>query len=223
LSATGFTSNAGVVQVDGTLAIGGFSAAPASTDCASCELQVAVTGPAFTNEASGTLTGNGNIIVAGGAGTLDNFGTIAPGTDGTVGTLSLTSNLVMEPGSTVRADLFSASSHDVINVSGTAVTGGAYAVTYQPGVSFSAGDVFSMLRAGALDATTLPTVNKPELTPATRGNAFVLAAQAPPLDEAAIRQMRNESILFAERFLQDDIDRIGKDDIVVTDTACVPR
>jgi hypothetical protein len=35
--------------------------------------------------------------------------------------------------------------------------------------------------------------------------------------------MRNESILFAERFLQDDIDRIGKDDIVVTDTACVPR
>jgi hypothetical protein len=103
------------------------------------------------------------------------------------------------------------------------VTGGAYAVTYQPGVSFSAGDVFSMLRAGALDATTLPTVNKPELTPATRGNAFVLAAQAPPLDEAAIRQMRNESILFAERFLQDDIDRIGKDDIVVTDTACVPR
>lgn len=253
LRAPAFFSNAGTVQVGGTIDIGGSTHSapvpppppppPPVEECSLCVLQV--TSGTFVNEASGTLTGTGNIIVNGGSGTIDNFGTISPGGTGTVGTLTLSSSLIMEAGSTVATDLLSTASHDSLVVSGTARTGGNYAVTYQPGATFSAGDVFSMLQAGALDATTLPTVSAGELSPSTRGSEFVLVANAPfpavpapppppPPAPAApeVEQVNNQVITFAQLFLQEALmqqekeareNQIGKDDIVVTDVACTPR
>lgn len=244
-----FYANSGTVQVNGTLDIGGSTHSvpapppPPVEECSLCVLQVAPT--AFVNEASGTLTGNGNIIVNGGAGTIDNFGTLAPGGAGTVGTLTLTGNLIMESGSTVATDLLSTSSFDQLAVSGTARTGGSYTVNYLPGTSFSAGDSFAVLQASALDASTLPTVNAGELSVGNSGNSLVLRANAPfppapapapaPVPDAtapAVQVVTNQVVTFMNLFLQEaeqqqqqeaKENEIGRDDIVVTDTACTPR
>jgi hypothetical protein len=236
LSAPLFDTNAGTVQVDGTLRVGPNFLL---TDTA---FLAAATGSTFTNLSSGMLTGNGSIIVNGGVGTVDNFGTIAPGGVGTVGTLALGSNLIMEGGSTLATDIVTTGSHDVLQVSGTATTGGSVAVSYQSGTMFSSGESFRVLQAGALDASSLPPVDKPELVSAASGNDMLLVAIAsypsstvvPPTQtsgeqQSGARQVDSQVVTFSQFFTEmfeqqnqeDKKDtRFGKDDIVITDTAC---
>ena len=135
---------------------------------------VAGGGATFSNRAPGVLSGNGTLVA-----TVDNFGTIAPGGLGTVGTLSIFGNLVMEPGSLIAADLVDPGNHDKLLVSGTIRSGGSFAVNYPGGASFSTGDRFPVLQSGALDATTVPVVNKAELLATASGNDLVLVATAP--------------------------------------------
>ena len=105
----------------------------------------------------------------------------------------------------------------------------------------AAGDQFHVLQAGTLDGTTMPTVNKTELQPqATPTELLLVAASAPqpapppspapssqtetPQQANALQQTNNYVVTFADLFVQMAIEqepkRMGKDDIVVTDTAC---
>jgi hypothetical protein len=186
--------------------------------------------PAFTNLASGVLTGTGNIVVNGGAGTVDNFGTIAPGGAGAVGTLAINGNLVMESSAVLAADLVKAGNYDTLVVSGSATSGGKVAVSYQPDTIFLQGQSFAVLQSGALSAGTLPTVDKPQLAAAANGNNLLLVARSDfpsgvsPIVQSAALQGVNQVVTFADLFVKmaqdQDPKRIGKDDIVVTDTAC---
>lgn len=229
-------ANEGTVKVDGILEAG----PPPSLliDCVSACVLAAATAPGgtFTNLAGGVITGNGTLVVGGGLGIVDNYGTIAPGGEGTVGTLTLDGSLAMQSGSTVATDLLGASSFDVLKVSGTTTTGGSYAINYLPGASFAAGTTFRVLESGALDATTLPSVSVPELSAASSGNDLLMVAgkdfpsappPAAPQEQQAAQQMNNQVVTFAELFIeesekQDEEKRIGRDDIVVTDTSCKP-
>lgn len=241
-----FYNNSGKMQVDGILTIGSPRTASSTTTAPLDTSAATVTGGTFTNAASGILSGTGSIIVDGGSGTVDNFGTIAPGGVGSVGTLTVDANLVMEAGSTYAADVLNATSHDVLKVEGLATTGGSFAVNYLSGATFSAGQVFSMLQASGVTATTLPTVDKTELTATATTTELQLLAMAPfptPIpapapapaveptttEEQAAEVVTNQVTQFAQLFLQEALQQleedkketqIGKDDIVVTETAC---
>jgi len=214
------------VQVDGVLRIGD---PPPEFDGGSAAIPT--TGPLFTNEASGVLAGTGTIAVSDGQGSIQNFGTIAPGGVGTIGTLTLGANLFMEDGSTFAVDLLNTSSHDRLVVTGSvaATSGTTVAVNLLPGASFMEGDTFRVVQSGGLDATTLPKVDKPQLRDEASGNDLLLVATSlvgPQLVEAQ-QQANNQVTTFADLFVKmsedQDKERIGKDDIVVTDTACTTR
>lgn len=243
LRAQTFTSNRGAVQANGTLEIGTSLSNLSTTDCATCT-QLAIGGDTFVNEASGMLGGNGTVVVSGGAGTVQNFGTIAPGliTSGTgdIGSLTLTSNLLMEAGSRIDGDLSNTASYDILKVSGTATTGGSYNAIYMPGASFTAGDVFEVLQAGNLLAAMPPTLSVPELLAEAKGSTLALVAKAPypPLAgpppsavQEQVKQVDGQLVTFANLFVQLAKQQqgpvaereIGKDDIVVTDAACLPQ
>lgn len=227
-------ANEGTVKVDGTLEAG--SSPSLLIDCVGECLLAAAPEDTFTNLAGGVITGNGTLVVSGGLGVVDNYGTIAPGGEGTVGTLTLDGSLVMQPGSSIATDLASTTSFDVLKVTGSVTTGGSYAINYLPGASFGTGTSFRVLESGALDATTLPSVSVPELSAAASGNDLLLVAgkdfpsvppPAAPQEEQAAQQMNNQVVTFAELFIeeaekQDEEKRIGRDDIVVTDTSCKP-
>ncbi|MDE2605010.1 MAG: filamentous hemagglutinin N-terminal domain-containing protein [Burkholderiales bacterium] len=236
LDAPQFLDNTGTLQVDGTLRIG--TVTPSGTTTTTQIAAAVAPGTVFTNQASGVLSGSGTLAVDSGAGTVDNFGTLSPGGAGTVGTLTLNAGLVMEPGSVYAADILSTATHDTVLVSGSLVSGGSYVINYVGGPVFNAGDVLRMIQSAALDATTLPTSDRPELASAANGNDAVLVANVtlptpvpppPPDQQQALQQSNNQVTTFAQLFVQmsdqqqeqDKQDnRIGKDDIVVTDTAC---
>jgi filamentous hemagglutinin family protein len=228
----GFAGNDGTLNVDGTLTIATLT--PPS---------LAPTPGVFTNNATGVISGTGTLMVDDGTSTLNNFGTIAPAGVGTIGTLTLNANLVMESGSTLAADLLNTSSYDNLVVTGSTTSGGGVAVNYLTGAAFSAGDRFRVVQSASLDATTLPTVSQPQLLSQANGSDLLLVAisgyppppppppappapVAPPDQVNAQQQTNNQVVTFAELFVQmaeqqqDDKKGIGKDDIVVTDTAC---
>ena len=241
LNAASFFDNAGALVVNGTLNIGSSAVPPAPVPApapAPVPLLAAAVGPGavFTNQASGTVSGSGTINVDQGTGTVDNFGTLAPGGTGVVGQLRIGGSLVMEAGSTLAADVVNTASYDSVVVSGTAQSGGSVAANYLPGTSFAAGDSFRVLQSAALDAATVPPVDKPELLAQASGNDLLLVAAAPypavapappPLgavQQEAQQQSNNQVTTFLtlfEQLQEEDVHRIGKDDIVVTDTACV--
>ena len=206
--------------MNGTLTIG----------CGEC-------GSALTNEARGVITGNGTLDVADGLGLLENHGKIAPGGVGSTGKLTIEGDLLMQPGAVLHADLVNTLTHDILAVSGVATTGGTVEVNHPAGTSIAAGDAFAVLQAGSLDASTLPAVSGDSMVASAAGNDLVLRARAQvpapapaagtPQD-AAQQQVTSQVVVFQQLFQEaadraDDAEPIGKDDIVVTDTACAPR
>lgn len=224
-------SNTGTVNVDGKLELGERQATTRTALVAA-----AATAPAlFTNQASGLLTGAGTIAVAGGSGTLDNFGTIAPGGAGVIGTLSIDGNLAMESGSTLAIDLLSPAAYDSLGVAGSAQTGGSVAVSYRPGSSFQRGDSFRLLQSGTLDARNLPSINVPQLALRPDATALLAIANAPypaapapmPAQAPAAQQVANQVVTFAQLFVQEAHNQASqrpkdRDSIVTTDNACKP-
>lgn len=217
LGAPYLEANQGVLHVDGT-----FDTGASGT---------------FNNQASGKLAGNGTIRVGGGSGTLNNGGTISPGNS--IGTLTIDGNLVMEAGSVYAAEILNATDHDRLVVTGTVTAGGSIAVSYLQGASFAAGDTFRIIQAGSVSsASSVPTDNKSEVDAqlgATEvrlvASAALVAAPAvaPPDEVAAAQESNNALTAFLQLYQQElerqqqeekDENRIGKDDIVVTDTAC---
>ncbi|MDB5899424.1 MAG: hypothetical protein JWP41_3026, partial [Ramlibacter sp.] len=167
-----FFSNAGTLVADGKLQVG----LPGSSSLVSAST---FAGPTLTNQSTGLITGSGTLQVADGLGTVDNFGAIAPGRVGGVGTLQLLANLFMESGSKVVTDLQSPTVFDILKVGGQTVSGGGFEVTYGSGASFPAGTTFRVLQSASLDSAAMPTVNQPQLTVAASGNDAVLVAQSP--------------------------------------------
>ena len=101
----------------------------------------------FSN--NGTLMGTGSYAVAG---TLFNAGTVAPGAS--PGTLALAGNYLQGAGGSFAVDLESLASHDLFNVSGSAVLGGTLALSCYAACSYAVGDVFTILDSvGALSGS----------------------------------------------------------------------
>jgi filamentous hemagglutinin family protein len=218
-----FLTNKGKVQVNGRLDIG----LPRPPDTTASAVP-SVSGDTFVNESTGVLTGNGTIAVDNGDGLVNNFGTINPGAIGGTGLLTLESSLAMQPGSTLAMDLLSASSFDAVKVTGTAATGGTIAVNLLPGAGFQQGATFAVIQSGNLDASTMPSVSLSQLEPTASGNNLVLVAGSAvvPFGAPEIQEVNNQVVQFASLFLEEAERQrraIGKDDIVVTDTACTPQ
>ncbi|HYE40074.1 MAG TPA: hypothetical protein VEB23_09095, partial [Ramlibacter sp.] len=225
LYANGFTSNEGTLNVNGTLWAGTIA-------CGECGFALP---EGLTNEAGGLITGTGTVVVGGGTGVLENDGKIAPGGVGSTGKLTIDGHLQMNAGSVLHVDLVNRLTHDILQVTGTAVTGGTVEVGHPAGTSIAAGDTFAVLRAASLASDTLPGVGSGQVVAGASGSDLVLRATAPlPAtggsgvpQGGAQQQVLGEIITFQQLFEQaangDDEQRIGKDDIVVTDVACTPR
>jgi len=114
----------------------------------------------FNNLAGATLAGTGTVRVANGTGTIANQGTIAPGGDGSLGTLALEGKLVQQAGATLAVDVRSASAFDQLKVSGGATTGSdsRVLVRYAPGATLAPGDSVQVLQAASMTASGLPQV-----------------------------------------------------------------
>jgi hypothetical protein len=125
------------------------------------------------------LAGGGTLDL--GTGTVTNNGIIAPGGVGTVGTLSITGNLVMGATSVLNVDLNSPSSgnYDVLNVSGVAtLSGGTLSVAGAGG----AGSYTVLNATGGFGATTFTTINAGALllTPTYTATTMDVTISAPP-------------------------------------------
>ncbi len=243
LSTTYFTSNEGVLNVNGTLRANTFS-------CGECgylegdggygllaesELEGS---PSFVNAAGGVISGSGTLAIDDGQGWLDNHGKIAPGGVGSTGKLTIDGNLQMHSDSVLHADVVNTLTHDILAVTGTTVTGGKVEVSHPAGTAIQTGDTFAVLQSGALDTTTMPGVSSNAMSVSASGNNLVLRATAPvpapaPAPAPAVPQQQaqqevlGEIITFQQLFEQqqrdDDQGEPGRDDIVVTDTSCLPR
>ncbi len=93
----------------------------------------------------GTLTGDARLQVSG---TLNNRGTIAPGSFG-AGTLTLASNLLQTADAVFAVDLTSLAEHDLLMVTGSASLAGTLALNCLGACSYEVGDVITILDAGS--------------------------------------------------------------------------
>jgi len=167
------TENAGMLSVGGLLAVG-------DCDC-------------WTFKNTGTVTGTGTLDIAGGTGTLLNQGRIAPGAaPATVGSLSILGDLVNGPGSVLAIDVASATSYDIVNVSGNvSFTSGAaaakarmtvvppeIALNFLGGASLPAGSSFTPIIAGSYVTSELPVVTGGDYSVSASPN-FTLTAGTP--------------------------------------------
>ncbi|OAJ63227.1 beta strand repeat-containing protein [Paraburkholderia ginsengiterrae] len=76
-----------------------------------------LTSGTFTNDTGGNLSGNGTISVASGTGVLLNNGTIAPGGDGAIGSLSINGGYSQSATGTLLIDIAGAGSYDTLSYS----------------------------------------------------------------------------------------------------------
>lgn len=136
----GFTQTAGLTQLSG----GNVSASAA----------------AF-NLNAGSLTGAGTVSTIGG---FFNGGTVDPGTPSTPGTINVNGVYSQSPGGTLRFDLASPTSYDILNVTGSASLNGALVVATIGGFMPAGGQSFPVLNFASNGGTdfsskTLPPVS----------------------------------------------------------------
>ncbi|MFZ4623404.1 MAG: beta strand repeat-containing protein, partial [Rhodoferax sp.] len=103
----------------------------------------------FTN--SGTLSGDGTLVVGTGGARLVNAGTISPGGTNVAGTLSVTGDVRLDAGSVLNIELggtTAGTQHDVLAVTGSATLGGSLTATtinsFVPG-----GQSFDVITSGS--------------------------------------------------------------------------
>jgi hypothetical protein len=99
----------------------------------------------FRND--GTITGTGTLRTWFANRTLDNRGTLDPGSlagAGASGTLTVNGNLGMAPASTLRIDFDATGAIDLLAVTGNATWGGVLAVWAAPGQQFELGETFTV-------------------------------------------------------------------------------
>lgn len=238
LSTSYFTSNEGVLNVNGTLRAYAYgcdcSEEPPLEELALLALDSSSS--SFVNQAGGVISGTGTLMINDGQGWLENHGKIAPGGVGTTGKLTIDGNLQMHSDSVLHADIVNTLTHDILAVTGTTITGGKVEVGHPAGTSIKTGDTFAVLQAGMLEPSAMPGVSSGAMTVSASGYNLVLRATAPvpaPTPAPSVPQQQaqqevlGEIITFQQLFEQqqrdDDQGEPGRDDIVVTDTSCLPR
>lgn len=88
------------------------------------------------------------------------MGGIAPGTMGTIGTLTVDGNLVLSSGSTVMFDLGPVPTADLLAVTGAANLGGTIAFAPTAGTTLQTGDEYTLITAGGGVTGTFDTVGQ---------------------------------------------------------------
>ncbi|MFL9869723.1 filamentous hemagglutinin N-terminal domain-containing protein [Paraburkholderia fungorum] len=107
----------------------------------------------FTNDTGGNLSGNGTISVASGTGALLNNGTISPGGDGAIGSLSINGGYSQSATGTLVIDVAGASSYDTLSYSAPSLTlGGTLQTNLLGGYVPTLGTTFAAL-SGPVSST----------------------------------------------------------------------
>ncbi|AXL50466.1 hypothetical protein DSC91_002692 [Paraburkholderia caffeinilytica] len=107
----------------------------------------------FTNDTGGNLSGNGTISVTSGSGALLNNGTISPGGNGTIGSLSINGGYSQSATGTLLIDIASASSYDTLIYSASSLTlGGTLQTNLLGGYVPTLGTTFAAL-SGPVSST----------------------------------------------------------------------
>ncbi|MBI4984863.1 MAG: filamentous hemagglutinin N-terminal domain-containing protein, partial [Rhodocyclales bacterium] len=187
LNAAGQSSNiSGTLANNGTLGIsaGSMTVAGAVTQAGTLDVASGATFTrtgGFTN--TGTLAGNGMIVVGTGTAKLVNQGDIKPGGSGATGTLSIVGDLQLSTGSNLNMELAGtgAGQYDKLAVSG-ALTGNAgsfgnLALTESGSFRMAGGNGFPLVGAGSVaTATTFAPLALTDitLTPAYSATDFTL-------------------------------------------------
>jgi len=132
----------------------------------------------------GTISGTGTLLIGtSGAGTLDNSGTIAPGGEGTAGTLTIAGNFRQQPSGLLLIDLGGPApgQSDRLAVTGTAELGGTLTTGLIAGYNPVAGDSIEVIAAGGGISGAFTTQNLPPNFEAdSTGSIFRLVSLAPP-------------------------------------------
>ena len=159
---SGVFSNAGTVDVQaGTLGI--VNALSQSGTMKSATGTTLELPDGFVNAAGGTLSGDGTIVVGAGTGTLVNEGTLSPATAGTVGTLTVSGNLVQGATGSVAVDLggTGAGASDLLAVSGSIALGGTLDATLLGGYNPADGDFVPVIAVGGTANGGFALTNNP--------------------------------------------------------------
>ncbi len=108
---------------------------------------LSVSGTSFVSSSAGVITGTGVLDETGLSGAFTNNGTLDPGTDSTIGTLSITGDVDQNSTATLVIDVQSVATHDQLVVSGAYDLVGSYDIRFQsnPGVSS-----FTIVNAGSV-------------------------------------------------------------------------
>ncbi len=192
LSATGTTTLSSAVTVDRFTIAG----AGARLDIAAAG---SLTSLMAVNQIAGTMNVNGALVspgdyfllagLLGGTGTItapfttNVLGSIAPGTVGTIGTLTFNGNLILSSGGAYLVDLGPNHTADRLQINGAANLGGALGFAPIGGYTIRNGDTFTILNAtGGLSGTQFVTptaisaILRPQVT--YSATAVTLAIQA---------------------------------------------
>ncbi|CAN5499974.1 hypothetical protein BH11PSE7_BH11PSE7_05310 [soil metagenome] len=119
------------------------------------------TGPGVTlnNLAGGLITGSGTIDVSGGG--LYNYGTVAPGTAGALGTLNLKGGYFQQSGGTLLIRAGSATTSDKLNITGGATLDGTLTVGTFGGYTVGVGASYTALSSSIGYSGTFTVINSP--------------------------------------------------------------
>ncbi|MGH7621240.1 MAG: hypothetical protein ACREMU_02775, partial [Gemmatimonadaceae bacterium] len=114
-------------------------------------------GKSLVNASGGVLSGGGNLDL--GSGTLTNDGIVQPGGATNVGSLTLAGNYTQSSTGTLEVDLASATSYDLLAVSGSATLGGTLNVAFLGGYIPVAGATHAVLNAAGGLSGQFSTIN----------------------------------------------------------------
>lgn len=235
-------SSGGDINLVGLQSILTFSVAP--SDPSDLDLIGNVTAAGAVNLASSTqVLVQGTSAVSGTSINFDTpmtsvYGKLLPGGAGGIGAVTATGDLQFLQGGTMEMDVASLTSFDTLQVAGMAMTDSASAVMVK---DLSGGTLSGSFQPTTLGGSSILSFALPQGWTVSSGQPYVItAAPAPapvaspspapapgtPRVEEAKQETNNTLTTFLDLFEQeverqeDDKDRIGKDDIVVTDTAC---
>jgi filamentous hemagglutinin family protein len=160
-------------------------------------------------------------------------GKLQPGGAGGIGTVRASGSLAFAGAGTMQLDVASLTSFDQLVAGGTVNTASTTALQV---VDQSGGTLvgsFSPVSAASGSAITFAVPANWFVTPITSVSPYIITAGATPAPAPVATatvtgdalQVNDQLVTFAKVFLeeagrQDEVKRIGKDDIVVTDTAC---
>lgn len=166
------------------------------------------------------------------------YGTLQPGGAGGIGTVRASGDVTFAGSGTLQLDVASLSAFDQLVAGGTVTTEPTTSLQVVDQTGGTLAGSFSPLSVGSASAVAFTVPAGWVVTPMTVDSPYVITAAAttvpppPPQPTGStdpfLQQVNDQLVTFAELFVeesqrQDEVKRIGKDDIVVTDTACAPR